>query len=126
MTAVTDVAPDPAATPPQSVKLVNLPNSLTVLRLAVVPLFAALLLQDNGLDDAGRYWATVFILPPRLAAMTPCRITHTRSRVTASSRTRITTVTHHGSSSRIDSPIRAVPVSALSAIGSASLPNSVT
>ena len=63
MTAVTDVAPDPAATPPQSVKLVNLPNSLTVLRLAVVPLFAALLLQDHGLDDAGRYWATlVFVL----------------------------------------------------------------
>ncbi len=63
MTAVTDVAPDPAATPPQSVKLVNLPNALTVLRLAVVPLFAALLLQDSGLDDAGRYWATlVFVL----------------------------------------------------------------
>ena len=59
MTAVTDVAPDPAATPPQSVKLVNLPNALTVLRLAVVPLFAWLLLQDAGLDDAGRYWATL-------------------------------------------------------------------
>ena len=67
MTAVTDVAPDPAATPPQSVRLVNLPNALTVLRLAVVPLFAVLLLQDGGLntgpDDAGRYWATlVFVL----------------------------------------------------------------
>jgi CDP-diacylglycerol---glycerol-3-phosphate 3-phosphatidyltransferase len=67
VTAVTDVAPDPAATPPQSVRLVNLPNALTVLRLAVVPLFAVLLLQDGGLDagsdDAGRYWATlVFVL----------------------------------------------------------------
>ena len=60
---MTDVAPDPAATPPQSVRLVNLPNALTVLRLAVVPLFAVLLLQDSGLDDAGRYWATlVFVL----------------------------------------------------------------
>ena len=61
MTAVTDVAPDPAATPPQSVKLLNLPNALTVLRLAVVPLFAVLLLLD-GPDDAGRYWATVVFI----------------------------------------------------------------
>jgi CDP-diacylglycerol--glycerol-3-phosphate 3-phosphatidyltransferase len=64
---MTDVAPDPAATPPQSVKLVNLPNALTVLRLAVVPLFAVLLLQGGDLqagpDAAGRYWATlVFVL----------------------------------------------------------------
>jgi CDP-diacylglycerol--glycerol-3-phosphate 3-phosphatidyltransferase len=61
VTAVTDVAPDPAATPPQSVKLLNLPNALTVLRLAVVPLFAVLLLLD-GPDDAGRYWATVVFI----------------------------------------------------------------
>jgi len=64
VTAMTDVAPDPAATPPSSVKLVNLPNALTVLRLAVVPLFAVLLLQgshldETGPDDAGRYWATL-------------------------------------------------------------------
>jgi CDP-diacylglycerol---glycerol-3-phosphate 3-phosphatidyltransferase len=66
--SVTDVAPDPAATPPSSAKLVNLPNALTVLRLAVVPVFAVLLLQGShlqeaGPDDAGRYWATlVFVL----------------------------------------------------------------
>ncbi|MGZ4507897.1 MAG: CDP-diacylglycerol--glycerol-3-phosphate 3-phosphatidyltransferase [Blastococcus sp.] len=52
-------AADPAATPPQTAKLVNLPNALTVLRLAIVPVFAYLLLQDSGLDDAGRYWATL-------------------------------------------------------------------
>jgi CDP-diacylglycerol--glycerol-3-phosphate 3-phosphatidyltransferase len=61
---MTDVAPDPAATPPSSARLVNLPNGLTVLRLAVVPVFAVLLLQDSGLvdagvDDVGRYWATL-------------------------------------------------------------------
>ncbi|WP_232797081.1 CDP-diacylglycerol--glycerol-3-phosphate 3-phosphatidyltransferase [Blastococcus atacamensis] len=56
---MTDVAPDPAATPPQSVKLVNLPNALTVLRLLVVPVFALLLLQDDGLDDRDRYWAAL-------------------------------------------------------------------
>jgi CDP-diacylglycerol---glycerol-3-phosphate 3-phosphatidyltransferase len=51
-------AADPAATPPQTARLVNLPNALTVLRMAVVPVFAVLLLQDEGLDDAGRWWAT--------------------------------------------------------------------
>ncbi|WP_233491680.1 CDP-diacylglycerol--glycerol-3-phosphate 3-phosphatidyltransferase [Blastococcus sp. TBT05-19] len=56
---MTDVAPDPAATPPQSVKVVNLPNALTVLRLLVVPVFAVLLLQDDGLDDRDRYWAAL-------------------------------------------------------------------
>ena len=60
MTAVSDVAPDPAATPPQSARLVNLPNSLTVLRLLVVPVFAVLLLSDHGQSTAGRYWATLF------------------------------------------------------------------
>ena len=59
MTAVSDVAPDPAAAPPSPVRLVNLPNALTVLRLAVVPVFAVLLLQDGGLDDANRYWAAL-------------------------------------------------------------------
>jgi CDP-diacylglycerol--glycerol-3-phosphate 3-phosphatidyltransferase len=52
-------AADPAATPPQSARLVNLPNALTVLRMAVVPVFAVLLLQDDGLDEAGRWWAAV-------------------------------------------------------------------
>ncbi|RBY85238.1 CDP-diacylglycerol--glycerol-3-phosphate 3-phosphatidyltransferase [Blastococcus sp. TF02A-26] len=60
MSAVSDVAPDPAATPVQSVRLVNVPNALTVLRLAVVPVFAVLLLSDGGLDDERRYWATLF------------------------------------------------------------------
>ena len=55
-----DGAADPAATPPQSVRLLNLPNSLTLLRLAVVPLFALLLLSDGGMDDGRRIWATLF------------------------------------------------------------------
>ncbi|MGY1917256.1 CDP-diacylglycerol--glycerol-3-phosphate 3-phosphatidyltransferase [Blastococcus sp. SYSU DS0973] len=56
---MTDAAPDPAATTPRSVRLVNLPNALTVLRLAVVPVFAVLLLRDDSLDDTSRYWATL-------------------------------------------------------------------
>jgi CDP-diacylglycerol--glycerol-3-phosphate 3-phosphatidyltransferase len=60
-------AADPAATPPQTAKLVNLPNALTVLRMAVVPVFAVLLLQGaglrNGSEHADRYWAAVvFVL----------------------------------------------------------------
>ncbi len=50
---------DPAATPPQSARVVNLPNALTVLRLALVPVFAALLFADGGMDDERRYWATL-------------------------------------------------------------------
>jgi CDP-diacylglycerol---glycerol-3-phosphate 3-phosphatidyltransferase len=56
-------ATDPAATPPQTVRLVNVPNALTVLRLLVVPVFAALLLSGDGADHARRGWATlVFVL----------------------------------------------------------------
>jgi CDP-diacylglycerol--glycerol-3-phosphate 3-phosphatidyltransferase len=55
---VTPVAPDPAL-PQPSARLVNLPNALTVLRLAAVPVFAVLLLRDGGQDDAGRWWAAL-------------------------------------------------------------------
>jgi CDP-diacylglycerol---glycerol-3-phosphate 3-phosphatidyltransferase len=57
---VSDVAPDPAATPPQTARLVNLPNALTVLRLLVVPVFAVLLVADGGTSPERRYWATLF------------------------------------------------------------------
>jgi len=57
---MSSVVPDPAATPSSSAQLVNLPNALTVLRLAVVPLFAWLLLANSGMDDGQRWWATLF------------------------------------------------------------------
>jgi CDP-diacylglycerol--glycerol-3-phosphate 3-phosphatidyltransferase len=50
---------DPAATPPTTARLVNLPNALTVLRLVVVPVFAVLLLSNSGLDAEQRYWAAL-------------------------------------------------------------------
>jgi CDP-diacylglycerol---glycerol-3-phosphate 3-phosphatidyltransferase len=40
-------------------RLVNLPNGLTVLRLLAVPVFAVLLLHDEGQDTAGRLWAAL-------------------------------------------------------------------
>ena len=45
-------------------------------------------------------WSRVLSFPPRLAAITPYRMTQNRSPVTATSRARITTVTHHGSQPR--------------------------
>src|SRR5579875_917777 len=69
-------------------------------------------------------WSSVLSLPPRLAGITPCRITQKRSSVTPSSRPSIRVVTHHGRSPSADSAISAAPINALSAIGSASLPNS--
>jgi CDP-diacylglycerol--glycerol-3-phosphate 3-phosphatidyltransferase len=57
---MSSVVPDPAATPPQTVRVVNLPNALTVLRLLVVPVFAVLLLSGDGMDEARRGWATLF------------------------------------------------------------------
>jgi hypothetical protein len=41
----------------------------------------------------------VLSLPPRLAGITPCRMTQKRSNVTPISRTMMTMVTHHGSAS---------------------------
>jgi CDP-diacylglycerol---glycerol-3-phosphate 3-phosphatidyltransferase len=55
---VIPMAPDPTV-PQQTARLVNLPNSLTVLRLAAVPVFAVLLLREDGADDAGRWWAAL-------------------------------------------------------------------
>ncbi len=49
---------DPAATPPQTARVVNLPNALTLLRLAVVPVFAVLLLtEDLSADEGPGVWA---------------------------------------------------------------------
>ena len=55
---MTPMAPDPTV-PQPTARLVNLPNSLTVLRLAAVPVFAVLLLREGGQDDAGRWWAAL-------------------------------------------------------------------
>jgi CDP-diacylglycerol---glycerol-3-phosphate 3-phosphatidyltransferase len=50
------MAPDAGAAQPRA-RLVNLPNALTVLRLAMVPVFAVLLLREGGQDDMGRWLA---------------------------------------------------------------------
>jgi CDP-diacylglycerol--glycerol-3-phosphate 3-phosphatidyltransferase len=54
---VSAVVPDPAATPPQTVRVVNLANALTVLRMALVPVFAVTLLYEGGDDSRARVLA---------------------------------------------------------------------
>ncbi len=55
--------PDHVGDPVQSPSVVNLPNALTVLRLALVPVFAWLLLREGGDDAASRVWsAVVFVV----------------------------------------------------------------
>ena len=53
------VAPrvDPLADEPDPVSALNLANALTVLRLLLVPVFAVMLLHDDGQSTAWRIWA---------------------------------------------------------------------
>lgn len=51
------VVPDPAATPSQTANIVNIANGLTMLRLALVPLFAAILFAGDGHDSGARVLA---------------------------------------------------------------------
>ena len=55
------VAPD-AGPPRPAVRLVNVPNALTLLRLAAVPVFAVLLLNGGPEDHVGRWWAALAFL----------------------------------------------------------------
>jgi CDP-diacylglycerol--glycerol-3-phosphate 3-phosphatidyltransferase len=49
---MTGLVPDPAATPAQTAGVLNIANALTLLRLALVPVFAVALLQQDG-DSTG-------------------------------------------------------------------------
>jgi CDP-diacylglycerol---glycerol-3-phosphate 3-phosphatidyltransferase len=52
------VVPDPAATPPQTVRVVNIANALTLLRILLVPVFAVALFHEDGHDTTWRVVAT--------------------------------------------------------------------
>ncbi len=56
---MSSVSPDPAAAAPDPVRILNIANGLTVLRLALVPVFAILLLTADGQDSTMRLIATV-------------------------------------------------------------------
>jgi CDP-diacylglycerol---glycerol-3-phosphate 3-phosphatidyltransferase len=55
--------PDRVGDPVSDAPVLNLPNLLTLLRLLLVPVFAVLLLADDGADAALRVWAAaVFVV----------------------------------------------------------------
>jgi len=56
---VSNLVPDPAAMPPQTARLLNVANGITVLRLLLVPVFAAALLHADGNATGWRILATV-------------------------------------------------------------------
>ncbi|MBA3368743.1 MAG: CDP-diacylglycerol--glycerol-3-phosphate 3-phosphatidyltransferase [Geodermatophilaceae bacterium] len=56
---MSNVVPDPAASAPDPVRILNLANGLTILRLALVPVFAVLLLTGDGSDTTMRLSATL-------------------------------------------------------------------
>jgi len=56
---MSNVVPDPAASAPDPVRILNLANGLTVLRLALVPVFAVLLVTDDGQDTTMRLVAAL-------------------------------------------------------------------
>jgi CDP-diacylglycerol--glycerol-3-phosphate 3-phosphatidyltransferase len=54
---VSALVPDPAGVPPQTARLMNLANGVTMLRLLLVPFFAAALLHEDGRSDHWRVLA---------------------------------------------------------------------
>jgi CDP-diacylglycerol---glycerol-3-phosphate 3-phosphatidyltransferase len=56
---VTSLVPDPAGVPPQTARVVNPANGLTLLRLLLVPVFAVLLVHEDGTNTAWRIAAAV-------------------------------------------------------------------
>ena len=53
------VVPDPAATPPQTARVANVANGLTLVRLLLVPVFGWALVQQDGTDTRWRLIAFV-------------------------------------------------------------------
>ena len=57
------VVPDPAATPPQTARVANVANGLTLLRLLLVPVFALALFQQDGQSTTWRLVAcAIFVV----------------------------------------------------------------
>ena len=70
------VVPDPAATPPQTARVANIANALTLLRLLLVPVFAVALFHGDGRDTTWRVIATarssgmgIAFIAPRIWAL---------------------------------------------------------
>jgi CDP-diacylglycerol--glycerol-3-phosphate 3-phosphatidyltransferase len=74
--------PDPIADPPSPSRLWNLPNFLTMLRLAMVPLFGYLLLVDDGQSTTERWLAALVFAVASATDMADGAIARSRNLVT--------------------------------------------
>jgi len=59
VTPARPLAADPAAQPAQTVRVVNIANALTLMRLLLVPVFVVLFFIDGGHSSGWRIWAFV-------------------------------------------------------------------
>lgn len=75
--------PDHVGDPVQAPSRLNLPNTLTVARLALVPVFAWLLLRDGGDDPASRVWSAVVFLALSFTDLVDGEIARRRGQVTS-------------------------------------------
>jgi CDP-diacylglycerol---glycerol-3-phosphate 3-phosphatidyltransferase len=75
--------PDHVGDPVQAPSRLNLPNTLTVLRLVLVPVFAWLLLRDGGDDPASRVWSAVVFLALSFTDLVDGEIARRRGQVTS-------------------------------------------
>lgn len=75
--------PDHVGDPVQAPSRLNLPNTLTVARLVLVPVFAWLLLRDGGDDPASRIWSAVVFLALSFTDLVDGEIARRRGQVTS-------------------------------------------
>ena len=75
--------PDHAGDPVAEASALNIANALTVLRLALVPLFAWLLLRDGGSDAASRVFAALVFLVAAVTDVVDGEVARRRGLVTS-------------------------------------------
>lgn len=74
--------PDHVGDPPSEVSSWNVPNALTAVRLALVPLFGWLLLRDGGADTTSRVLSAAVFLIAALTDLADGEIARRRSQIT--------------------------------------------
>lgn len=74
--------PDPMADPPSPSRIWNLPNYLTMLRLALVPVFGYLLLDEAGANATSRWLAAGVFIVASLTDLADGAIARKRNLVT--------------------------------------------
>ncbi|MBI3687930.1 MAG: CDP-diacylglycerol--glycerol-3-phosphate 3-phosphatidyltransferase [Actinobacteria bacterium] len=79
---MSNLVPDPAAAPAQTVRIVNIANGLTVLRLLMVPVFAMLLVHHRGEDPGWRLAAAAAFVGASLTDQLDGHVARSRGLIT--------------------------------------------